>query len=303
VSRRTCGLIAFLLLAFGITWTIEIGLLRRVVGGSTPYQLALVGVMFVPALCAVIARLFVEREGFGDAGLRWGRGRYYLWAWLLPIGFGLAAMGLAILLRQAEFDPWMTELMVRIRKSAPTMKIPPIHLLRIYFIAGSLTQAVVFNTIPCFGEEFGWRGYLLVRLLPLGTGRALVLSGAIWGLWHAPIVLRGHSFPDHPQLGVLLMTTFCVLLGVVLGWLRLASGSVFPAAVGHASINGPASTTLAFLRGRSDITTAVTGLLGQAVMAAFILAIWRFGAFRRDHLSSEGERDASDSVPQPEVES
>ncbi len=282
------GLATYLALVFGLTWPIELLLARRYTLGSIPYTLILTGVMFIPALSALVVRLFVERRGFGDAGLRWGRGRYYLAAWLLPIGFGLAALGLAVWFRQAEFDPYMTELMVRIKLAYGGATLPPFELLRLYFIIGSLTQAVVMNVIPCFGEEFGWRSYLLMRLLPLGPARAVILTGAIWGVWHAPIILQGHNYPDHPALGIPLMITFCILAGVVLGWLRLASGSVFPAAVAHASINGPAAAALAFLRSRNDLTTGLTGLLGQAVMLLFVVVLWRLVKPRSDQGTYRG---------------
>ncbi|UCC69650.1 MAG: CPBP family intramembrane metalloprotease [Armatimonadota bacterium] len=298
MSRQRAGLVVFLLLTFGLAWAIEIGLTRRWQVGSTLYIIALVAVMFVPGLSALFVRVFVERQGFADAGLRWGRGRYYLAAWLLPVVFGAVAFGLAIWLRQAEFDPWMTELMVQIKTRVPETKLPPFARLRVYVILGSLTQAVLINTIPAFGEEFGWRGYLLMRLLPLGAGRAMVLTGAIWGLWHAPIILQGHNYPDHPALGVPLMIGFCILLGVIFGWLRLASGSVFAAAVAHASINGPANTPLLFLRVRNDITAGMTGLLGQAVMLAFVLLIWGLGALRIQHSMSKGEENGSGSMPE-----
>ena len=291
MSREGRGLAAFLVLVFGLTWAVEIGLVRRYEVASPAYVALLTGVMFIPALCALVVRVFVERQGFGDAGLRWGRGRYYAAAWLLPVGFGAAAFGLAIWLRQAEFDPWMTKFMLDFHQASPEMKMPAFHLMRLYVILGSLA-AVVVNTIPCFGEEFGWRGYLLMRLLPLGTGRAMVLSGAIWGLWHAPVILQGHNDPDHRVLGVPLMIGFCILLGVVFGWLRLASGSVFAAAVAHASVNGPANTPLLFLRGRNDITVGITGVLGQAVMLGFVLLLWRLGALRARENLDEGAHDA-----------
>jgi len=280
VTRRSIGLIWFLLLTFGITWFVEIGLLRGMRPGSVPYTIGLVGVMLVPAVCAFVVRRFIEREGFSDAGLRWGRGRYYLWAWLAPAGLGVAAMLSSFLFRQAEFDPYMTSLMVRMYKQEPSLKIPPIHLLRIYIVAGSLTQSVVMNLIPCFGEEFGWRGYLLMRLRWFGLWPAMIGSGAIWGLWHAPIILQGHNYPQHPLLGAPLMVGFCILLSIIFSWLRLASGSVFTAAVAHASVNGPAFTGLVFMRDRSDLTTGLTGIVGQAIMLIFIIALWRFGAFR-----------------------
>jgi membrane protease YdiL (CAAX protease family) len=292
VSPQRKGLIAYLILVFGLTWPIEIVLAHRYLPGSAAYTAILVVVMFIPALSALIVRLFVERQGFADAGLRWGKGRCYLAAWLLPVAFGIAAMALAVWLRQAEFDPYMTELMVRIKLQYGALKLPAFERMRLYFIIGSLTQVVVINTIPCFGEEFGWRGYLLMRLLPLGRARAMVLTGAIWGIWHAPIILQGHNYPQHPLLGVPLMIAFCVLLGIVLGWLRLASGSVFPAAVGHASVNGPGSTALAFLRSRNDLTVGLTGLLGQAVLLAFVVVLWRSGVLRTQPNGHRGEGHA-----------
>ena len=297
MSSKGIGIFCYLFLVFGLTWPIEIVLLRHYPIGGPAYVIVLVGVMFIPALSALLVRLFVERQGFSDAGLRWGKGRYYLAAWLLPVAFGLVAFGLAVWLRQGEFDRWMTELMVRITLQYGQMRLPPFERMRVYFIVGSLTQAVVLNLIPCFGEEFGWRGYLLMRLLPLGRLRAMVLSGAIWGVWHAPIVLQGHNYPQHPVLGVPLMIGFCVLLGIIFGWLRLASGSVFPAAVAHASVNGPGSAMLAFLRARNDLTTGLTGLLGQAVMLVFVLLCWRLGALRPAPEDHQGEDHAGEQVP------
>ncbi len=297
MNRERAGLAVFLLLTFGVTWAIEIGLVRRHAVGSAAYIALLTGVMFIPAVCAVVVRLFVERQGFGDAGLRWGRGRHYVAAWLLPVGFGVAAMGLAVWLRQAEFDPWMTKFMVQMKTSAPEVELPSFGLTRVIVIVVNLL-AVTVNTIPCFGEEFGWRGYLLMRLMPMGAGRAMVVTGAIWGVWHAPIILQGHNYPDHPVLGVPLMIGFCVLLGVVFGWLRLASGSVFAAAVAHASVNGPANTPLLFLRGRNDITTGITGLLGQAVMLGFVLLIWRLGGMRVGQRVERGVDDVAERVPE-----
>ncbi len=299
MSPRRTGLVAYLVLTFALTWSIEIGLVRRHHIGSPVYIALLVGVMFIPGLCALLVRLFVERQGFADAGLRWGRGRWYLAAWLLPVAFALAAMGLAVWLRQAEFDPWMTELMVKLRLRLPEAKLPPFHLLRVYIILGSLTQAVVINFLPCLGEEFGWRGYLLMRLLPLGPWRASIVAGGIWGLWHAPIILQGHNYPDHPLLGVPLMVGFCIVLGIVLGWLRLGSGSVFAAALGHASINGPGSTPLLFLRARSDLTAGLTGLLGQGFMLLFVLALWKLDAFRGPPRKPKGDGDVRGPVSEP----
>ena len=58
----------------------------------------------------------------------------------------------------------------------------------------SLLQVIiagpVINIIPTMGEELGWRGYLLPKLRTLFSDRlSLIISGVIWGLWHAPVII------------------------------------------------------------------------------------------------------------------
>ncbi|WP_165436185.1 CPBP family intramembrane glutamic endopeptidase [Amycolatopsis suaedae] len=88
-----------------------------------------------------------------------------------------------------------------------------------------------------FGEEWGW-GYLLPRLLPLGVWPGVLLSGLIWGLFHAPLTLQGYLYPNLPGLlGTLLFTVGSVLLGCLMAWIRMESGSLWPAVALHGSSN------------------------------------------------------------------
>src|SRR5207247_9250343 len=79
------GITLFIVLAFGISWSIWLGL--RALG--VPFTLRVSIGMFGPALAALLVRL-LRREGFSDAGLRLvGRGRtgafrIYLAAYLIP---------------------------------------------------------------------------------------------------------------------------------------------------------------------------------------------------------------------------
>ena len=55
--------------------------------------------------------------------------------------------------------------------------------------------AMLMNTFFAFGEEYGWRGYLTPKLAKrMGWVGASLVVGALWGLWHAPVLLLGHNF-------------------------------------------------------------------------------------------------------------
>nr|WP_246475749.1 CPBP family intramembrane glutamic endopeptidase [Brevibacterium renqingii] len=146
---------------------------------------------------------------------------------------------------------------------------------------GSLSN--VFVTI---GEEFGWRGWLLTSLRPLGTWPALLTVGVLWGLWHAPLILLGYNF-DRPGIsGLGLMVAGCVMLGILFGWLRLRTGSVWPAVFAHAALNG-STTMLLVLLIDADAPTPDTALVtflgasGWIVSAVVIAVLVVTGQFRK----------------------
>ncbi|XUK61944.1 CPBP family intramembrane metalloprotease [Plantibacter sp. RU18] len=122
----------------------------------------------------------------------------------------------------------------------------------------SLPLSILIGSLSAFGEELGWRGWLLPNLLSLGTWPALLLSGAIWGVWHAPLILLGYNYQRTDVVGVLLMVGWCMLLGTVIGWLRLRSASVWPAVIAHGAVNAAAVAFLMF----ATPDTMATGVFG-----------------------------------------
>jgi membrane protease YdiL (CAAX protease family) len=193
-----------------------------------------------------------------------------LWAWLGPPLLVLAAMALS--LPVYPFDAEFSALRQMAEQAGQPLPAEPGVIVGVQVLAG-LTVAVLVNSLFAFGEEFGWRGYLLPRLMDLlGPWRGLLLHGAIWGFWHAPLIyLISYNYPGHPLLGVPLFAVFGLLAGVLLGWLQLASRSVVAPTVAHASLNAVAGTPLLVLRG---VDAAVAGVLWSPLgWLALLMAI------------------------------
>ena len=282
-ADRWRGVAVYLALAFGLAWVVQIALvlaLRDIPGGLASLGAGVVPValflMWPPAIGAFVARRRVERCTLRDTGLVRPSWRYVAWAWFLPVALTLLA--LLISLPVYPFDPRFETLEQLAAQTGKPLPAPPAVLV-LANVAFALTLAVPINSVFAFGEEFGWRGYLLPRLMDnLGTWPGLLAHGAIWGFWHAPLIfLSGYNYPGHHVLGVPLFIVACVLLGVIFGWLRIASGSVWPPTVAHGAFNAIAALPLLLLRG---VDPAVGGVLysplGWLVMLGAIgVLLWR----------------------------
>jgi len=146
-------------------------------------------------------------------------------------------------------------------------------------IGTALFLSPVANSIFAFGEEWGWRGWLLPKLVrERGLWPGLILTGAIWGLWHAPLTLRGYNYPDLGPFAAPLFVGFCVIFGVLIGWLRLWTGSVWPAVVAHAALNGSAGIIVLIGDAASPPNLAfagITGIVGWVLLAALCATLVR----------------------------
>jgi len=269
------SLIWFLAIAFGLAWVLF--LLPLAFGSPESMQRQTVTLiswtlaMWAPGLAAIIVTRFVNKEKLGTLNLRrLGDWRAYLWAWLLPLALTIVAGILTWAFRAGQLDLEFTIIKEAAAMAEGSSAIPT-NLLVAIQILFALTLAPLINTIPALGEELGWRGFLLPHLLPLGQFRAILISGVIWGLWHAPAVVLGLNYPSRPIAGIFMMIVFTVLLGAIFSWLYLRTLSPWAPALAHGSLNAIAGLPVIFLTG-VDIVIGGTlaSLIGWIPLALFV---------------------------------
>ena len=277
----------YLAVTFGLTWGVIIPAgvaLGAFEYGETavPAMVGIIGLsMFFPLVGAIVANLICKRDGSfssSDGSLSTGDGsfckrdggfdlcwkprirgnvRRYLAAWLGTIAVAATGTALYFALNPQLFDPSLQSYIASLAASTglpvdqltATMPQGPAMLAGI--IAFSVVFAPFINMIPAFGEELGWRGMLFPALAERTSPRiAALISGAIWGLWHAPVIAMGHNYgmgyDGFPVAGILTMIVACTALGMFLSYLRMRSGSVWPCALAHGAFNAVANIGLLF---------------------------------------------------------
>lgn len=266
----------FLVITFAISWPLFlVPLLFRnmeptIYQGNLTTFFALA--MWGPGIAALISTLVIAKEPFKSLRLNTlGKKRYYLWAWFLPPVLIVLSGVLTVLLGAGNLDTEFTFMQQQMQQAGTEFPFSTGVLVAIQ-VAQAFLLGPIINLLFTMGEELGWRGFLLPRLLPLGQWRALLISGAIWGVWHAPAIAQGHNYPDHPVLGIFLMTIFCILLGIILGWMCLNTRSPWVAGIAHGSLNAWAGLPYLFILPGFDTAVGgtVTSVIGLAIMGLFV---------------------------------
>ena len=234
---------------------------------DAPFILPSLMLSLSPAIASVLTRL-VMREGFQDVSFRLHgprMGSAFLLAFLFPFVIGTLSYGFIYLLGLAEFDPPPFPVAV----GSPLGQFAAI-------LAFSLV-GILLLLIPDAGEEIGWRGYLLPRMIDARLPQPILFSSFIWGIWHLPVVFSGVYAVSSSRLisavGLIIAT---LAFGTLLSWLRLGTGSVWPCVVAHAAwnsvING--GFTFATHNASENIWVGETGIV---VAVTLVLAVWILG--------------------------
>ena len=281
----------YILITFGLTWLYCLFIVYPVANGETlsdvpalATQLVVAAAMFFPAIGVLLTRL-ITKEGFKNAWLKPNikkNVRYYLLAWFGPGILTFLGAALYFLLVPDSFDPncgYMRQVMAAAGTPYEAQAVPMNLLITIQCVQ-AVFLAPILNFVTCFGEEWGWRGYLLPKmknLLP--TVPMLLVTGIIWGLWHAPMTIIGHNYGlgywGFPFTGIAMMCVFCIVLGIFMSYVTLKTGSCIPAILGHGAINGIGAIGIYFTAdgGNPFIGPAPTGIIGIIPFAAMAIAM------------------------------
>jgi membrane protease YdiL (CAAX protease family) len=237
--------------------------------------------MWIPGLGAILVTRQQGKSIIKTLGInKFGKRRIYFWAWSIPILTSLASGLIAWGLGWAEYDSTFPTMRAALEAMPEDVNIS-VNLIMLLQIGASITIAPLINTIFALGEELGWRGFLLPKLLPLGQTPAIILSGVIWGIWHTPAILQGHNYPGFPFLGVGMMVIFTVLLGIFFSWLYLRTKSPWAPAFSHGTVNAVAGLPLALFTNVKFplLAGALTTLSGWIPLAAVVVTLYFLGEF------------------------
>ncbi len=287
----------FVALTFAASWVLA--MIFYLSGGKSYGALGmamLLAYTFIPMLAAVLVQKFIYRERVrGPLLVSFRPNAWWLVAWLLPPALAFAALGVGCLLPGVQYSPDMAGLFAHVQEWLPPERIArlqaqirnlPVPPLAWGLIVG-LVSGVTVNAVAAFGEELGWRGFLLKELSFLGFWRASLVIGLIWGIWHAFIIIQGYLFPQRPLEGIFMMTDFTLLFSPLIAYVTLKAKSVVAAAIMHGTLNGTAALAKMALRGGDEMTVGILGLAGLLVLVGANLLLFLYDRFlapvRIDH--------------------
>lgn len=280
--RIFAGIVFFLSLSFLSSWFIAATF--RIVGlnvsppplGTRLLSTSLLYVATLgwqPLVAAWAVRRWVDPPDHPDFGLRPAQRKYSIAAVVSAVVLAGAATG-------ATF--WASNVGViaggTLNGTAEwELTSDPVSMPRLITLFAILCAVVVVVSAQAFAEEVGWRGYFLNRAMTqFGRWNGLLLHGLVWGCWYAPVLILTTdsrvAFTVSLVRGAAFLVT-CVLLGILLGWLRLASRSLVPAVVANSTLTLAAGLPY-FVHGvDAGMRSAIFGPMGWLVLGLTILVL------------------------------
>ena len=274
MSDRNQALV-FIVSVLAISWGFEAFIIAN--GGVRNFGLLwIVALMCIPGVLSIVLRLILK-SGFGDVGFRIGKGRYYLYAMAIPL-----LLALLVALISAALD---------------IRNFSPVSLEQFTQLGPILFSVLGLGLIGAVGEEVGWRGFLLPKMISGGIKNPYLFSGLVWASWHLPLIAFGGFYQaDNALLMALIYGVGIIAMSYVFSELRVRSGSVWVVAIVHAAHNFFFQFMIPVLLltvpgSRSDLWDMVTGDTGLSIAVLYASAYLVFRHVVRRHRTPEGRDD------------
>lgn len=202
---------------------------------DTGNLLYVTGAMWSPGLAALLTKRFFG-EPIGELPWKWGGARYAWLAYLIPLAYALPVYLITWLTPLGGFlEPDFCQ------RTAAQFGWSgfPSGVTLILFVLFTATLGLVGKTSRAFGEEIGWRGFLVPELSKVfGFTGVSLISGLMWAAYHFPVLLFGDYNKGAPAwYSLICFTAMVVADSFILAWLTLRSNSLWPAAILHGSHN------------------------------------------------------------------
>ena len=303
-KQETKRIVIFLGITFFITYAYCFGIIYPLMntdnvrlGIDSLTTLLIAAAMFFPAIGVLLTRL-ITKEGFKNAWIRphfKGNIKTYLLAYFGPGILTLLGTACYFLIFPSKFDSEFGLLRASLEASGVSAEMYPMPLSTLLLVQAltALFLGPVMNFFTCFGEEWGWRGYLLPKMAEkLPAIPMLLINGIIWGLWHAPLTAIGHNYgvgyPGFPFTGIAAMCLFCIVVGIFLSYVSMKTKSCIPAVLGHGAMNsiGGVGMYCTVDGGNPFIGPAPSGIIGAIpfIIVAIIMLMFYFRTSKREDM-------------------
>ncbi len=288
--------VGFLALTFGISWS-GVTLLRLFdvdLGSGAGQGIGTVVFMWAPAIAAIAVLRFHRRSIRDGCGLYLGRIRWIVLAWVAPVGLTAVMVGVGLALPDTAFttdySAFLLELgLTEADASEAIVDLEATGVPLVVLLGGfGLVLGGTLFALAALGEELGWRGLLLSELAPLGFWKVSLVTGLVWGIWHAPLILLGLQFPDEPVIGIVLLTTATVALSPIYTYLTVRARSVLGATFFHGSFILGVFTSV-YLADESELVISSFGVVGIVAAVVGIAACVAHDRLRADEQITTGE--------------
>ncbi|HDR7671470.1 TPA: CPBP family intramembrane metalloprotease [Bacillus wiedmannii] len=241
--------------------------------------------MFTPVFSSILTRIILK-EGFKDVSFSLGNLKIWKgigFALLIPMVICGITYSIAWLSGIARFQHPEGGMLEPIYNILGIQYLPePFSFIYLVVLSGILGS--LLNLIPVLGEEMGWRGYMLTRLVDAEFSRPILISGLIWATWHVPIVIAGLYVEGSSVLLSVLGIYFCIVpFSYITAYLRLITGSVWPSVIIHttwnAIIQGPFAR--ASTGHQSEIWIGESGLITAIIILITAIILSRITRFTK----------------------